>query len=156
MLKTAFATAVAALHAKLGGSPSSWTWGKLQSTKISSLLSATGLGYGPVQSGGDPWTVNAANGQPVATAGPSWRMIVRWSGRPGKRHPVATGIYPGGQSENPASPWYQDLVADWSAGHLLALPSASPAPPGRPAGHQGTPGRAPGGTAGQIRWEMVP
>jgi penicillin G amidase len=169
VLRNAFATAVAALHAKLGGSPSSWTWGKLQSTRIPSLVSKTGLGYGPVQSGGDPWTVNAVSAvsargdgppappaAPTATAGPSWRMIVRWSGRPGQRHPVAAGIYPGGQSENPASPWYQDLVAGWSAGHMLTLPSASPALSGRPAGHQGTPGRAPGGTAGQIRWEMVP
>jgi len=153
VLRAAFATAVASLHAKLGASPSSWTWGKLQATKIPSLVTATGLGYGPVQSGGDPWTVNAV---PVASAGPSWRMIVRWTGRPGKRHVVATGSYPGGQSENPASPWYQDLIAAWSAGRYPALPLASPAPSQRPAGHQGTPGQAPGETTGQIRWEMVP
>lgn len=169
VLETAFATAVAGLHSKLGGSPSSWTWGKLQSARIPSLLSSTGLGYGPVQSGGDPWTVNTASAVPArgdgppeppaiptATAGPSWRMIVRWSGPPGKRHPAAIGIYPGGQSENPASPWYQNLIADWSAGRYLALPSASPAPTGRPAGHEGTPGRAPGPASGQIQWEMVP
>jgi penicillin amidase len=156
VLKTAFATAVAALHAKLGGSPSSWTWGKLQAAKIPSLLSATGLGYGPVQSGGDPWTVNVASGQPVATAGPSWRMIVRWTGPPGRRRLVATGSYPGGQSENPASPWYQNLIVGWSAGNYPALPSAGPAPAQRPAGRQGTPGQIPAGTGGQIRWEMVP
>jgi penicillin G amidase len=169
VLKTAFATAVAALQAKFGGRPSSWTWGKLQSSRIPSLLSATGLGYGPVPAGGDPWTVNAASpvpargdgspeppAMPAAAAGPSWRMIVRWSGRPGQRHPVATGIYPGGQSENPASPWYQDLIAGWSAGRYLAFPSARPAPTGRPAGHDGTPGRAPAPAHGQIRWEMAP
>jgi penicillin G amidase len=156
VLTTAFTAAIAALHAQLGGSPPSWAWGKLQAARIPALVSATGLGYGPVQAGGDPWTVNAASGQPVATAGPSWRMIVRWTGRAGKRHPVATGIYPGGQSENPASPWYQDLIADWSSGTYLTLPSAGPAPAPRPAGRQGTAHQVPGRTGGQIRWEMVP
>ncbi|HXS66368.1 MAG TPA: penicillin acylase family protein [Streptosporangiaceae bacterium] len=169
VLRSAFATAVASLHAKLGGSPASWTWGKLQASKIPALLSATGLGYGPVPSGGDPWTVNTATAAltrehdspeppalPVTTAGPSWRMIVRWSGRPGKRHVVATGIYPGGQAENPASPWYQNLIADWSAGSYLTLPSAGPPSSQRPAGREGSPGQAPERTAGQIRWELVP
>lgn len=135
VLRAAFATAVASLHTRLGGRPASWTWGKLQSSKIPALASATGLGYGPVQDGGDPWTVNTAAGQPIATAGPSWRMIVRWTGRPARRTVAATGIYPGGQSENPASPWYQDLIAGWSAGSYLSLP---------------------GGTGGQIRWELMP
>ncbi|HET7012701.1 MAG TPA: penicillin acylase family protein, partial [Streptosporangiaceae bacterium] len=182
VLRSAFATAVASLKAKLGASPASWTWGKLQASKIPALLSATGLGYGPVPAGGDPWTVDTATAVsareegppeppavpargddppeppawPVTTAGPSWRMIVRWTGRPGKRHVVATGIYPGGQAENPASPWYQDLIADWSAGRHLTLPSAGLASSQRPAGREGSPGQAPGGTAGQIRWELVP
>ena len=135
MLRAAFATAVAELHAKLGGSPSSWTWGKLQSIKIPALLSAKGLGYGPVAAGGDPWTVNASLGQPESTAGPSWRMIVRWTGRPGKRKVVATGTYPGGQSENPASPWYQDLITGWSAASYPALAVRWPSPVrGRQAG----------------------
>ena len=83
-------------------------------------------------------------------------MIVRWTGRPGKRRVVASGIYPGGQAENPASPWYQDLIADWSAGSYLTLPSAGSASPQRPAGRDGSPGQVPGGAAGQIRWELVP
>jgi acyl-homoserine lactone acylase PvdQ len=38
-------------------------------------------------------------------------------------------VYPGGQSENPASPWYQNLIEAWWNGEYLALPV-----PGRPAG----------------------
>lgn len=155
VLTAAFATAVASLHAKLGGSPASWTWGKLQAIKIPALLSAKGLGYGPVASGGDPWTVDASL-EPASAAGPSWRMIVRWTGPRGRRHVLATGAYPGGQSENPGSPWYQDLIAGWSTASYPALPSATPAPSRRPTGREGSPAEAPAGTAGQIRWEMQP
>ncbi len=41
----------------------------------------------------------------------------------------AFGVYPGGQSENPASPWYENLVPLWWNGQYLPLPVA-----GEPAG----------------------
>jgi penicillin amidase len=41
----------------------------------------------------------------------------------------ARGVYPGGQSENPASPWYENLVPLWWDGQYLPVPV-----PGRPAG----------------------
>ena len=40
--------------------------------------------------------------------GPSWRMIVELSPQP-----HALGIYPGGQSGNPGSPYYDDLLPLW-------------------------------------------
>jgi hypothetical protein len=40
------------------------------------------------------------------------------------------GVYPGGQSENPASPWYENLVADWWNGSYLPLPPAGGYPTG--------------------------
>ena len=43
----------------------------------------------------------------------------------------AVGVYPGGQSENPASPWYQNLIGAWWNGEYLAIPV-----PGQPAGFQ--------------------
>ena len=121
VMRTAFATAVAQLAGKLGGAPSSWTWGRLHSRQFPSLTQADGLGYGPRPAGGDDWTVNAADGNPVSEVGPSWRMIVRWAA-PGTA--AGEGVYPGGQSENPASPWYQDQVADWWNGRYLPLPPA--------------------------------
>jgi penicillin amidase len=139
VLRAAFATVVAQLHAKLGGGPASWAWGKLHSRELPSLLRAPGLGYGPRPAGGDPWTVDAADGLPVATAGPSWRMIVGWPGSSGRTAPVAWSIYPGGQSENPASPWYENLVADWWNGSYLTMPAAGPKV-----------------TSGMIRWELEP
>ena len=37
---------------------------------------------------------------------------------------TAEGVYPGGQSENPASPWYEDQVADWWDGRYRPMPPA--------------------------------
>ena len=127
VLRAAFGTAVAQLHDKLGGGPSSWAWGKLHSRRFPSLLRAPGLGYGPQAAGGDPWSVDAADGLPVSEAGPSWRMIVGWPGTSGRQPATAWSIYPGGQSENPASPWYENLVADWWNGRYLRMPLAEPA-----------------------------
>jgi penicillin G amidase len=135
VMRAVFATTVAQLSASQGRSPGSWTWGKLHSTQIQSLTGTDALGYGPVSSGGDEFTVDAADGYPVTTEGPSWRMLVKWTA-PG--HATAVDIYPGGESENPASPWYSDLIADWRDGRYLPMP---------PAG---------GYLTGTVRWSMLP
>jgi acyl-homoserine lactone acylase PvdQ len=51
---------------------------------------------------------------------------------------MAEGIYPGGQSDNPASPWFANLTARWQSGGYLLLP---------PAGIS---------VAGAMRWEFLP
>lgn len=59
--------------------------------------------------------------------GPSWRMIVELSS------PVrAVGVYPGGQSGNPGSRFYDNMVDTWASGNynellLLTAPEAIPA-----------------------------
>jgi penicillin amidase len=121
VMRSAFAAAVAHLTATLGGTPSRWAWGRLHSRGFPSLTQAAALGYGPRPSGGDPWTVDAAGGGLVSQQGPSWRMVVRWTGR---GQATGEGVYPGGQSENPASPWYENQVADWWNGRYLAMPPA--------------------------------
>ncbi len=119
-MRTAFAATVRQLVDTLHQSPQGWTWGALHTRQFPSLTGAAALGYGPRASGGDLWTVDAAEGGMNSVVGPSWRMVVAWSGTGA---PVADGIYPGGQSENPASPWYSDMVADWWAGTYLPMPS---------------------------------
>jgi penicillin G amidase len=121
VMRTAFASAVTELTGRLGSAPGRWTWGRLHSRHFASLTGAGALGYGPRPAGGDPFTVNAADGYPTSYQGASWRMIVRWTGT---GQPVAEGIYPGGQSENPASPWYSNLVADWWDGRYRRMPPA--------------------------------
>jgi penicillin amidase len=169
-MRAAFATAVSHLRASLGGTPASWAWGKLHSRQFPSLTQAAALGYGPRPAGGDPWTVNAADGGLVSSAGPSWRMIVHWNSSGAA---VGDGIYPGGESENPASPWYDNLIADWWSGRYLPMPAVGqgasapgPAAQGaaprsaarrragpRSTGPRGTGRPAAGGTIG---WELLP
>ena len=97
---------------------------------------SSGGAFGPARpAGADPWTVNAADGGLVSHQGPSWRMIVAWTGT-GKA--TGEGVYPGGQSENPASGWYEDQMADWWNGRYLTMP---------PAG---------GYLAGVVRWALLP
>jgi penicillin amidase len=134
VMVSAFRAAVGQLQARLGGAPASWTWRKLHRRQFPSVVAAA-LGYGPQPAGGDDWTVDAAEGGLTARVGPSWRMIVSWGGR---GRPVADGILSGGQSENPASPWYQDQITDWWAGRYLPMP-----PPDRV-------------TGGSIRWVLRP
>ncbi len=135
VMRAAFATAVAKLAARLHGAPSTWAWGRLHSRQFPSITQAAALGYGPRASGGDPWTIDAADGGLVSHSGPSWRMIVAWTGRASA---TGEGVYPGGQSENPASPWYSDQMADWWNGRYLPMP---------PAG---------GYSAGPVLWTLSP
>ena len=111
----------------LGGAPSPWTWGRLHSRAFPALSGADGLGYGPRAGGGDPFTPDAADGGLTATAGPSWRMIVTLS----PAGVSAEGVYPGGQSENPASPWYDNLIPLWWDGQYLPRARPRPARPDR-------------------------
>lgn len=127
VMRAAFAKAVADLHEKLGADPGKWTWGRVHSRSIPSITGAADLGYGPVSADGTRWTVNAADGDLNSSFGPSWRMVVDWDG-PGTA--TARADYPGGQSDNPASPWYQNLVADFMAGRLRAMPWPARSAPG--------------------------
>ncbi len=48
--------------------------------------------------------------------GPSWRMIVEMTSPP-----TALGIYPGGQSGNPGSQFYDNFIDKWAAGDYYQL-----------------------------------
>src|ERR1700761_3481748 len=140
VMRQAFGTAVAHLASKLGGAPSSSRWGRPHTRQVPSLTGADALGYGPRASSGDAWTVDAAEGGLQSSVGPSWRMVVQFpgSGRADSGGPaVAEGGYPGGQSENPASPWYDALLSRWWSDQTLPMIT-----PGRP--------------AGSLRWSLGP
>ena len=120
----AFGESVGELSKTLGSDPNQWQWGKLHSRTIASLLGVDALSYGPRPTGGDEWTPNAAGGSPLSANdpmlsasehGPSWRIIVDWaSGQ-------AEGTYPGGQDENPASPWYENQISHWWNGQYYPM-----------------------------------
>ena len=99
------------LTKQLGPDPRSWSYGKVHERVLENLADVSGLNYGPRPDRGDGNTPLAAGGYP-STEGPSWRMVVDWGAH------TFQAIYPGGQSENPASDWYTDRVDAWWAGRL--------------------------------------
>jgi len=62
--------------------------------------------------GGDGSSVNAM----TDNHGPSWRMIVEMNDAPN-----GYGIYPGGQSGNPGSKYYDNFIDDWAKGNYFAI-----------------------------------
>jgi len=119
-LRQAFHTAFTNLTGTLGADPASWTWGRIHTRELENLAQVAGLSYGPRADRGDGNTVLAAGGFP-STHGPSWRMVVDWGTH------TFSGIYPGGQSENPASAWYENKVDTWWSGLYAPMLSADQA-----------------------------
>jgi penicillin G amidase len=119
-MRASFHAAFSTLSSKLGGEPGSWSWGKVHARVIENLAQVTGLNYGPRADRGDANTPLASGGEP-STHGPSWRMVVDWGTK------TFSGIYPGGQSENPASTWYENKVDTWWSGLLVPMLSADEA-----------------------------
>jgi len=64
----------------------------------------------PVGGNGD--IINAT----TESHGPSWRMIVQLT-----ENTEAYGVYPGGQSGNPGSKFYDDFVSTWTKGQYYSL-----------------------------------
>jgi len=110
----AFHNAVTSLTRQLGGEPKSWNWGRVHERTLENLAQVKGLDYGPRPDRGDVNTPLAAGGSP-STHGPSWRMVVDWGTH------TFQGVYPGGQSENPASSWSTNRVDTWWDGLLSPM-----------------------------------
>jgi len=120
----AFREAVAKLEKRCGPFGPAWKWGKTKGTRIEHLADIPDLGLEGLEADGDSITIDAIS----AAVGPSWRMVVELG-------PVvkAWGIFPGGQSGNPGSKFYDDMVENWLAGkpdELLFLKSADEPNPG--------------------------
>lgn len=88
-------------------------WGRFRGTDIRHLTrSLPAFSQMHLYTGGGTHVVNATK----ATHGPSWRMIVQLGATT-----EAYGIYPGGQSGNPGSPYYDNSVQDWVHGNYYQL-----------------------------------
>ncbi len=108
LMQQALSGALHELLHTLGPNPARWTWGRIHSRIFNSLSGLSALSRGPYPSGGDFDTPDAATPGLTATNGPSWRMIVDLGS-----FSNSVAIYPGGQSENPLSPHYADLLPYW-------------------------------------------
>ena len=90
----------------------SFEWGKYKDTRVNHLLQLPALSRLHLPIGGGENMVNATK----STHGPSWRMIVHLTDEI-----EAYGVYPGGQSGNPGSKYYDDFVDSWAAGKYYRI-----------------------------------
>ena len=91
-----------------------WRWDRIRHATIYHLLRLPAFSALNVPVQGGQSTLNPSSGR--GDFGPSWRMVVELG--PEVR---GWGIYPGGQSGNPASSRYLSGLRRWSAGELDSL-----------------------------------
>jgi penicillin G amidase len=88
-------------------------WAKHKSSRIYHLLRSSLKPFSrPIAAGGNGDIINAT----TVTHGPSWRMIVQLT-----ETTEAYGVYPGGQSGNPGSKFYDNFVDTWERGQYYRL-----------------------------------
>ncbi len=88
------------------------TWGKLKATRIEHLAKLDPFSRLDINNSGGGYAINAVRDD----HGPSWRMIVQLT-----KNTEAYGIYPGGQSGNPGSAYYDNFVDNWANGKYYPL-----------------------------------
>jgi len=87
-------------------------WAKFKDTEVLHLAKLEPLSALHLNIGGGEHVINAAKKQ----HGPSWRMVVSLT-----NETEAYGIYPGGQSGNPGSKYYDDFIDSWVKGNYYKL-----------------------------------
>ena len=88
------------------------TWARYKATRINHLGKITPFSQTDLISGGGKHCINATR----QTHGPSWRMVVELSAKTN-----AYGVYPGGQSGNPGSIFYDNFINQWAQGKYYQL-----------------------------------
>jgi penicillin amidase len=124
LLRTSLQRAVDRLRKLLPGDEKDWSWGRLHTTTFRHPLAALGPAYaeafnlGPVPRGGDAYTPNAAthNVRFEHTSGATYRHVLDladWDRGLSTSAP--------GQSGQPGSPHYGDLLPLWQKGEYFPL-----------------------------------
>lgn len=116
ILIRSFDAAIAGIKAQFGDDVEKWKWKHHNRLKVDSLFGVRMMdrSAGPVP--GTPYTLNPGSNGGTVGGGASWRMIIDLADPP-----ASIGVYPGGQSESPASRHYADLMKLWAAGEYHAL-----------------------------------
>ncbi len=87
-------------------------WAKYKGTRVTHLTKLSPFTRMDLPIGGGKHCINATRDD----HGPSWRMIVQLSPQT-----EAYGVYPGGQSGNPGSKFYDNFINQWVQGKYYAL-----------------------------------
>jgi penicillin amidase len=107
-----FKETISDLTVDYGENTNDWKWGYDIDNDIHHIANIPGFGALDLLSSGSAEAVNATRG----THGPSWRMVVQVG-----PEMKGWGVYPGGQSGNPGSPNYDNMLEDWRKGNLFEL-----------------------------------
>ena len=112
LVNSSFKYACDSLERKYGPIGEEWAWGNFKNSNVPHLAKIPGFGSKKLPIGGSKSTVNALS----ETNGPSWRMVIELG-----KTPKGHGVYPGGQSGNPGSPFYDNMIDTWAEGKLYDL-----------------------------------
>ena len=112
LLAQSFKNTLAALEAERGKELDNWQWWKINGLTLNHLLNIQALNHPRIKVGGSGDSPNAIRGSHA----PSWRMVVSLGDTI-----QAWGIYPGGQSGNPAIRGYNAFVNDYAEGNYYSL-----------------------------------
>ncbi|HXA65952.1 MAG TPA: penicillin acylase family protein [Bryobacteraceae bacterium] len=117
-LQKSLDAALLQIEQQLGTDPAAWQWGKLHQLTLVHPLGKREFRLGPIPRPGDANTVNATSGADLQqTNGASWREILDvgdWD------RSVMTNVP--GESGDPSSKHYGDLLQDWAAGRYHPMP----------------------------------
>ncbi|MBK6621589.1 MAG: penicillin acylase family protein [Saprospirales bacterium] len=106
----AFRRAIRLLRPRLD--EADYNWGKHHAVQINHLARLEAFSAPPLYPGGYAEALNATR----PNNGPSWRMVVEMG-----PEIKAYGVYPGGQSGNPGSPYYDNFLEPWAKGLYFPL-----------------------------------
>ncbi len=112
ILNRSFTSIIDKMEDKLGEPGENWEWGKVKETYIHHLANIPGFGTNTFAAGGNGGVINALRDD----NGPSWRMVVQMG-------PTVKGfgVFPGGESGNPGSFYYSNMLKTWKEGQLNEL-----------------------------------
>ena len=112
LVNEAFKYSCDSLERQYGPIGELWQWANVKHSHVPHLAKIPGLGSKTLLIGGGKMTINAMS----ETNGPSWRMVVELG-----KTPKGHGVFPGGQSGNPGSKFYDNMIDTWAKGELYDL-----------------------------------
>jgi len=112
LVNESFKFACDSLEKKFGPIGKEWEWANVKHTNVPHLAKIPGFGSKTLMIGGGKMTINALS----ESNGPSWRMVIELG-----KTPKGHGVFPGGQSGNPGSKFYDNMIDTWASGQLYDL-----------------------------------
>ena len=112
LITQSYFSAVDSIQSWVEANEKDFTWANFKGTQIQHLLRLESFSVQNIDIGGNKGIINAVS----KSHGPSWRMVVSM-----EEDVKAWGIYPGGQSGNPGSEYYDNFVETWRKGEYIPL-----------------------------------